>query len=370
MIKLFEELHIPDPDKLDIFIEEICEHIRYIVYKTVMNNVKSNNINPPFNVKSGVISLINIKNTPEWLDKNVNIYIDISLQKKDSFNNNDVDASFSLLKSERGNITETYNDRKYRLCDCVFNIIANPYFYKDGDDINKLFDECKDALAREIVHAYQDYSRLINGSISTFDINRSELEYSRISEKEILQELENKRSSKIYDKEYRLLFILYTLFHDEMCAMTGSFFGEIKQYDELKPITDYKCYQQYKRNIEYFKSFNDNKLFNKYKNQIINLFGNRCKNIQKFKTVMIERCEKVLSNLQDVYFREKSKLDSDVNKDDLDSQFEQYKMLYLDKLIVDLSEDEKLSYKYNFEKYIFENINIVIKGIKKKTYNT
>lgn len=29
MIKLFEELHIPDPDKLDIFIEEICSSTLY-----------------------------------------------------------------------------------------------------------------------------------------------------------------------------------------------------------------------------------------------------------------------------------------------------------------------------------------------------
>ena len=297
MTKLFEELHIPEPDKLDIFLEEICEHIRYIVYKTVIKYIKLNDISSPFDIKYGVISLVNIKNTPEWIDKNVNVYINISLHKKDSFYFNDVEASFILLKSERGNIAETYNDVKFRLCDCAFNIVADPYFYKNGEDINKLFVECKDALAHEIVHAYQDYSRLINGSVVSFDINRSSLEQSRQSEREILRSLENKRSLKKYDNEYNFLFTLYTLFHDEMCSMTGSFFGEIKQYDELKPITEYKNYKQYKRNIKYLKSFNDEKIFNKYKIHIINLFGNKCKSMQKFKNYMVERCENVLSNL-------------------------------------------------------------------------
>ena len=34
-----------------------------------------------------------------------------------------------------------------------------------------------------------------------------------------------------------------------------------------------------------------------------------------------------------------------------------------------MSEDEKVSYKYNFDKYVFENINEIVKGIKMHEIN-
>ena len=77
----------------------------------------------------------------------------------------------------------------------------------------------------------------------------------------------------------------------------------------------------------------------------------------------------LLSNCKDVYFREKSRIENYENKNRIDSQFEHYKTLCLNELIINMSEDEKVSYKYNFDKYVFENINEIVKGIKMHEIN-
>lgn len=363
-----EETHMPDFTNITHIVTEITHMCKYALYYNLINKIKNrsfeSNFDLIFYIKSSDLNYI-----PDWLDYNFNIDVEIHLEKSDNLTiYNEFDGFFD--KSEC--YLKPNDDNKefpYRLCGMNFGLINKNYLYKDLSDIDHIFYEIKEALRHEFSHAYEKYIELKRKTLYDNIIIRTETNGYKHSEIKINEMLKSKISNNINDDEYYFLRFVYHMMYCERSANINGFYELVHaDFPDIKDISSYKLYERYYSFIKYIDDFNNDSIYNKYKQDLINLFGKCCKRKDSFKTELYNRCVDTLKRMKDVYCKAKFEKNDITLKYDikpLTDAYDKYVQLLLGDLTENLSENELSKYKSNFENYILKDFDIVRQYILK-----
>lgn len=360
-----EELHIPDIDNVTDCIEEIVYVFKCALFNKIIDKLENNDFTDTFDVNISLY-LRSFSYIPEWLDNKNEFNVLVYLRKvsDNTIRNNKFEGIFSYNGDEIILPNDDCDEFPTRLCNCNFGIECKNYQYSDIFDIDNMFVEMKEAIRHEFEHAYEKYKNLSSSSLYEYDKIISEKQTYDLSYNNITDIINHNKCNNEY--EFEFLKMLYNLVYTERHANIAGFFDDVKANQE-KYITDFEQYSKYKKYISFIDSVDKN-VYEKYKEDIINLFGISGKKFNSFKNKLIKCCNDTLKRMQDVFYKAKVYNKENVLKDKLKSlnnRYNELKQCLASNMSGNSSESAYNNYLTNINLYIFKGFEIITASIIK-----
>ena len=276
----------------------------------------------------------------------------------------DEDNNPGLLWYNDGSILvkTTYDDIKYKICGAnikiPFTISDNlEDVYNNDDIIKRCLSSAKSTLVHEISHVKTDYENLVS------------IEDKKLSNK-------NKRFNDAYNNimkyihsknEYEryLSNIVYYTNDYESFSYVSEFYQELLNNIEIfkERLNDISAYKFYKIYDNINKSIDHNVIdissFEKFKQDIIDIFNTSCDTIKGFKTNIKFICDDILDEMQKLYHLakivESDFFDNNTKRLDVIEAEKQYRE-YKDRVLKDKLKSVREDYIPVFEAY-YNNYN-------------
>lgn len=348
---LLESKGVPDPDNIDVLIENIIKRLKNEVLVQIYSFPPISGLKPPSNI-DGIITLERDINPCKWLGNDVFIEYHCSFFNDNTICNGmfcEIDDGTCVVEdsNEEFNIPPTIHGVKIILNLNIGNDIYTAYGRINKEFVNDSINKIKTVLMHELTHSYQELNKQLIFNKDNDNKNDFMDGYSYV-----VSVLNNINFFNEKSKERDFLMLLYTTTYIEINSNVASFYQRIindfDNSDTLMNISSYFEYKTYHKNLSLLNGMHDDRIYEKYKDVIIKIYGDGASIFGKFKARMRYKNKKAIEKMTKCYnyVREHGK----ITKMTLENAMEVYNTGKKKFLVDNVPSDP-------FEKYLFEMVS-------------
>ena len=303
-----EKLHIPDPDNIDIVVDNILDEMMKEILTEIYKHLPSSGNLVNSKIMDGFYIDREINPCCKWLGTDCAFVYNVDFRNKVS-GSMLCDAGDNICYIEKGE-----NGKPNVIHNCVieqtFNINLSELKAYKSKYLPTDYLKLRSNIRHELEHAYKEtvhpekfrYEEQPKDYETDF-IRAYDRICNRIFELQFIQQ--RRRMTEDEKDEFLLLELMYQCCYIERDAFVSGFYQKLiddAKAGRLKPINNYYEYDKFKTGIEKIRKFNNPGVLSEYKDSIKAMYGESASNnFDILRKHIVSESDKITNKLQKLY---------------------------------------------------------------------